>query len=82
MIIASAGKTPKGIAPMSEEIIAAVSTRSFGQTEVSIERRARIRYEVWNDKTLVLRTVHQTQALRYANEIQGEVRTVQQSGWS
>ncbi len=67
---------------MSEEIVGAYAISTNGHYDTTYERRAMTRYEVWTDKTLVLRTIHQTQAVRYAQEVQGEVRTVQQGGWS
>ncbi len=61
---------------MSEEVVGtyAVQTRLEPQTQV--EKLVRRRYEVWTDKTMVLRTVHEVQAYRRANEVQGEVRVV------
>lgn len=67
---------------MSEEIVGAYAVTSNGHYDTTVEKRVRTRYEVWTNKTLVLRTIHETQAIRYAREVQGEVRTLQQSGWS
>jgi hypothetical protein len=66
---------------MAEEIVAAYLTRSVGQSSTTTVHRNITRYEVWKEKTLVLRTVHQSQATRYAREINGEVHTVEQTGY-
>jgi len=67
---------------MAEDIVNAYAIQTQGQTQTLIEHRAITRYEVWKEKTLVLRTIHQNQAIRYAKEIQGEVHTVAQAGYT
>ena len=64
---------------MSEQIVGASALNSYGYQSVSVEKNYRLRYEVWTDKTLVLRTTHEVQAIRYAREVKGEVRTVEYS---
>ena len=59
----------------AEEIIGAFSIQSYGSPQYTVEKSVRVRYEVWSNDTLVLRTHHETQATRYAREVQGEVRS-------
>jgi hypothetical protein len=66
---------------MSEQIASVVAAQITGPTQNYVERRQITRYEVWHEKTVVLRTVHEVQALRYAHEIQGEVRSVTSEGF-
>ena len=61
---------------MSEEIIGAYTIQSRYEPQTQVEKRVTRRYEVWSDKVLVLRTVHEQQAIRRANEIQGQVTVV------
>jgi hypothetical protein len=61
----------------SEEIIGAYSIQSRMEPQTQVEKLVRRRYEVWTDKTLVLRTVHEVQAYRRANEVQGQVKVVE-----
>jgi hypothetical protein len=65
---------------MSEHVDHVFSAVVTGQAQTTSQRQSTTRYEVYHEKTLVLRTVHQTQAVRYAHEIQGEVRTVTSNG--
>jgi hypothetical protein len=67
---------------MAEDIVNAYAITTQGQSQTLIEHRSITRYEVWKEKTLVLRTVHQAQAIRYAKEIEGEVHTVAQAGYT
>jgi hypothetical protein len=67
---------------MSEQVASVVGTQINGPTQSYVERRQVTRYEVWHEKTMVLRTVHEVQALRYAHEIQGEVRSVTSDGFA
>jgi hypothetical protein len=59
----------------AEEIIGAFSTQSYATPHYTVEKSVRVRYEVWQNNTLVLRTHHETQATRYAREVEGEVRS-------
>jgi hypothetical protein len=61
---------------MSEEIIGAYSVQSYLAPQTMVEKLVSRRYEVWTDKTLVLRTVHEQQALRRATEVQGQVKVI------
>lgn len=61
---------------MSEEIIGAYSIQSRTEPQTQVEKLVRRRYEVWSDKTLVLRTVHEQQAIRRATEVSGQVKVV------
>lgn len=61
---------------MSEEIIGAYSVQSRLEPQTQVEKLVRRRYEVWTDKTLVLRTVHEVQATRRATEVQGQVKVI------
>lgn len=61
---------------MSEEIIGAYSVQSHLTPQTTVEKLVHRRYEVWTDKTLVLRTVHEQQAIRRATEVQGQVKVV------
>ncbi len=61
---------------MSEEIIGAYSMTSSREPQTTVEKLVRRRYEVWTNKTLVLRTVHEQQAIRRATEVQGAVKVV------
>ena len=61
---------------MSEEIIGAYSIQSRLEPQTQVEKLVRRRYEVWTDKTLVLRTVHEQQAIRRATEVQGQVKVI------
>jgi hypothetical protein len=61
---------------MSEEIIGAYSIQSHMEPQTQVEKLVRRRYEVWTDKTLVLRTVHEQQAIRRATEVQGQIKVV------
>lgn len=67
---------------MSEDIIGAYQVSVNGPAEISTQKETRVRYEVWVDKTLVLRTIHEVQALRYAKEVEGEVRYVTAAGFT
>ena len=66
---------------MAVEIVGSYVTQSIGQATSLTVHRTITRYEVWKDRTLVLRTVNIAQATRYAHEIAGEVRTVEQAGY-
>ena len=61
---------------MSEEIIGTYSVQSRLAPQTQVEKLVRRRYEVWTDKTLVLRTVHEQQAVRRATEVQGQVKVI------
>lgn len=61
---------------MSEEIVGAYSTAIASEPRTTVEKLTNRRYEVWTNKTLVLRTVHEMQALRRASEVEGTVRVV------
>jgi len=61
---------------MSEEIIGAYSIQSRSEPQTQVEKLVHRRYEVWTNKTLVLRTVHEQQAIRHATEVQGQVKVV------
>ena len=61
---------------MSEEVVGAYTIQSRYEPQTQVEKRVTRRYEVWSDKVLVLRTVHEQQAIRRANEIQGQVTVV------
>ena len=61
---------------MSEEIVGAYSVQNRMEPQTQVEKLVSRRYEVWTDKTLVLRTVHEQQAIRRANEVQGRVQVV------
>lgn len=61
---------------MSEEIVGAYSVQSTLDSQTTVGKLVSRRYEVWTDKTLVLRTVHEQQAIRRATEVQGEVKVV------
>lgn len=61
---------------MSEQIIGAYSVSSSTEPRTTVEKLVRRRYEVWSNKTLVLRTVHEQQAIRRATEVQGAVKVV------
>lgn len=61
---------------MSEEIIGAYALTSSHEPQTTVEKVVRRRYEVWTNKTLVLRTVHEQQAIRRATEVQGAVKVV------
>jgi len=67
---------------VAEDIVNSTAINTHGQTQTFIEHRSITRYEVWKEKTLVLRTIHKEQALRYAKEIQAEVHTVSQAGYT
>jgi hypothetical protein len=60
----------------SEEIVGTYAVQSRLEPQTQVEKLVRRRYEVWTDKTMVLRTVHEVQAYRRANEVQGQVRVV------
>ncbi|HMA51554.1 MAG TPA: hypothetical protein VKP60_17465 [Magnetospirillaceae bacterium] len=60
----------------SEEIVGAYSIQTRLEPQTQVEKLVRRRYEVWTDKTLVLRTVHEQQAYRRATEVQGEVKVI------
>ena len=60
----------------SEEIVGTYSIQSRLEPQTQVEKLVRRRYEVWTDKSMVLRTVHEVQAYRRANEVQGQVRVV------
>ena len=61
---------------MSETLVSTNSAQIVGVPNVDVQRSYRVRYEVWTNKTMVLRTVHEVQATRLAHEINGEVRQV------
>ena len=61
---------------MSEEIVGAYQMLSHTEPRTTVEKLITRRYEVWTDKTLVLRTVHEQQAIRRASEVQGSVKVV------
>ena len=61
---------------MSEEIVGAYAISMSREPQTTVEKLVRRRYEVWTDKTLVLRTVHEQQAIRRATEVQGSVKVV------
>jgi len=60
----------------SEEIVGTYSIQSRLDPQTQVEKLVRRRYEVWTDKTMVLRTVHEVQAYRRATEVQGQVKVV------
>jgi len=61
---------------MPEEIIGAYTLKSSTEPRTTVEKVVTRRYEVWSNKTLVLRTVHEQQAIRRATEVQGDVKVV------
>jgi hypothetical protein len=61
---------------MAEEIIGAYTMLSSTEPRTTVEKLVSRHYEVWSNKTLVLRTVHEQQAIRRATEVQGDVKTV------
>jgi len=61
---------------MSEEVVGAYTIQSRYEPQTQVEKRVTRRYEVWSDKVLVLRTVHEQQAIRRANEVQGQVTVI------
>jgi hypothetical protein len=65
---------------MSEQVAHVFGAVVIGPSQTSVTRQATTHYEVWHEKTMVLRTVHETQAVRYAHEVHGEVRTVTSNG--
>lgn len=64
---------------MAVDIVSTNAAQTMGVQQTTTARQTRIRYEVWTDKTMLLRTTHEAQALRYAHEVQGEVRTITQN---
>jgi len=60
----------------SEQVVGTYSVQSRLEPQTQVEKLVRSRYEVWTDKTMVLRTVHEAQAYRRATEVQGQVRVV------
>ena len=64
---------------MSETLVSTNSAQIVGVPNVDVQRSYRVRYEVWTNKTMVLRTVHEVQATRLAHEINGEIRQVSYS---
>jgi hypothetical protein len=61
---------------MSEQIIGAYSATTCTEPRTTVEKLIHRRYEVWSNKTLVLRTVHEQQAIRRATEVQGSVKVI------
>lgn len=61
---------------MSEQIIGAYTATTNTEPRTTVEKLVRRRYEVWSNKTLVLRTVHEQQAVRRATEVDGSVKVV------
>lgn len=61
---------------MSEQIIGAYSATTATEPQTTVEKLVRRRYEVWSNKTLVLRTVHEQQAIRRATEVEGSVKVI------
>ena len=61
---------------MSEQIIGAYTAMSSTEPRTTVEKLVTRRYEVWSNKTLVLRTVHEQQAVRRATEVQGSVKVI------
>lgn len=61
---------------MSETIIGAYQSLSSTEPRTTVEKLVRRRYEVWSNKILVLRTVHEQQAIRRATEVQGSVKVI------
>ncbi len=61
---------------MSDEVVGSVATNSYGVPQFNVTKQTRITYEVYTSQTVLLRTVHEVQALRYAKEVNGEVRTM------
>jgi hypothetical protein len=65
---------------MSEEVVGSFAVNSYGVPHSSAMRQVRTTYEVYSNKTLVLRTIHEVQAVRYAKEVEGEVHAVTYTG--
>ncbi len=61
---------------MTETLVSSSAATVVSAPNVEVQRSFRVRYEVWTNRTLVLRTVHEVQATRLAHEINGEVRQV------
>ncbi|HMA48864.1 MAG TPA: hypothetical protein VKP60_03870 [Magnetospirillaceae bacterium] len=61
---------------MSEQIIGSYALTSSTEPRTTVEKLVTRRYEVWSNKTLVLRTVHEQQAIRRATEVQGSVKVI------
>ncbi len=61
---------------MSEQIVGTYAVQTNLEPQTQVEKLVRRRYEVWTDKAMVLRTVHEVQAYRRADEVQGQVRVV------
>lgn len=61
---------------MSEQIIGSYALSSSTEPRTTVEKLVTRRYEVWSNKTLVLRTVHEQQAIRRATEVEGSVKVV------
>lgn len=61
---------------MSEQIVGAYTMTSSTEPQTTVEKLVRRRYEVWSNKTLVLRTVHEQQAIRRATEVEGSVKVI------
>jgi len=61
---------------MAEEIIGTYNVLSSAEPRTTVEKLVTRRYEVWDNKTLVLRTVHEQQAIRRATEVQGSVKVI------
>jgi hypothetical protein len=62
---------------MSEQVVGSYAVNSYGIPHSTSQRSVRTTYEVYSNKTLVLRTIHEVQAVRYAREVQGEVHAVE-----
>lgn len=61
---------------MSEQIIGAYTMSSATEPRTTVEKLVTRRYEVWSNKTLILRTVHEQQAVRRATEVEGSVKVI------
>jgi hypothetical protein len=61
---------------MSEQLVNSYVAYTHMTPTVDIQKRETVRYEVYANRTLVLRTIHQQQALRYAQEVGGSVTVV------
>jgi len=61
---------------MSEQIIGAYTMTSSTEPRTTVEKLITRHYEVWSNKTLVLRTVHEQQAIRRATEVEGSVKVI------
>ncbi len=61
---------------MSEQVVGTYAVQTSLEPQTQVEKLVRRRYEVWTDKTMVLRTVHEVQAYRRATEVQGQVRVI------